>query len=1243
MSFATGAPPGSEFPLSDSAFALQSPDATRQQVIHILVREHYAGLLRFAKVILGELAQARGLARATIAVACERRAEFQGQVSSQAWLYAILWRLNKRTRSWYPQHIPALLPLLHHHEHLPLEEIAFILRTNPDQIAHQLNGQEPYSESDLLPLETLAPDEVNQISRAILEGNLIRPARGMALSPELGWLSLALFAVLFLFTGYLAGGNADDGQSLFPTATPTRIPIPTPTAVSGIPLLEFDAPFDSRPFESSEPRISADGRFVVFASTGTGFGLPFPDIDTNRKQDIFVFDREWHLNGTYPYQRVNLSASGEQANGWSYAPDISADGRWVVFISNATDLIEGEPQFCDVPPINLKYDCYDVFLVDRQKDTIQRISQGKDGTRSNGDSYLPRISANGRYVVYWSEANKLVSDDQLTCSTNYGNISCLDVFIYDRQTGLTDRIPIGRDPDLSNRLQTPQISTDGRFVLLTVRENDAAAALIPGFQFAEDIFIYDQRNSTFTPATHTPAGEPANAPALNASLTPDGRFVAFTSAANNLVEGDTNERIDVFVHDFQNGVTDRVSVASDGTEGNQHSGVTRQSLGGLTDKISLSPDGRFVAFVSYADNLAEIPVLCTPPPTLLTCNHLYLHDRENGETKLVASALRDVNLIAFPSVSDDGRIMSYLAEQGECVHACTEIWVVNLETGEEWNISRTDTLATAPPFPWLEQSPLTTSMSTNSLAFSPGGDLLAVGSNDGTIHLWNLADTTSEAYILENHNSPITRLAFSPLVGKLNGQPIGQYILASADTSGKALLWQVSASMGTLRIALEDHPGIIHALAFSSDGKYWAVAHNDGIWLWELQPTFAVLIHQWEIGPVMALAFHPESDLLAAANGDGKTWLISIPDGKTVARLDGKTENLSALAWEPDGQILATGNLNGEVNFWKVAISPGQVSGITLLKRLAHHQPIHELAFSPDGDYLAVGTESNGLWVWDLSQNYPTQITFSERRMSANTVAFSPNEQWIAAGSQRGEVILAARPGPIIADPQTEETVDWRYFVRLPYDEYTEQQILMINDGQTYDPTTPMTIRYSLTTREFSSLTGVYIRVPDVLPPEAVYLGQVNISVRVVSLYYDLPWNEFQNVQIILHVATGYGQNRINYADFPDHRVGLSAKIEAVNLGAPDNPILAEVARGGWTYFSDQAPTVKPDDQWMTVDWSVRWLDNPAWMTLRWQVKDALFEISVSPKEGIEINEEIPLITLEDLLAIAGEMINPDR
>lgn len=310
--------------------------------------------------------------------------------------------------------------------------------------------------------------------------------------------------------------------------------------------------------------ISDDGRYVEFYSLATNLVLG----DTNGKNDIFVYDRD-----TDTVERVSVSSSGVEGDGNAQQDGaISSTGRYVVFASDATNLVVGDTNAAT-----------DVFVRDRDTDTTERVSLGALGVEGNGSSAFPDISADGRFVVFRSGATNLVGGD-----TNAKN----DIFVYDRDTDTIERVSISSAGiEANNNSSQPSLSPDGRYVTFS---STATNLVGDDTNAQEDVFVYDRDMDTVERTSVNDAGvQGNNVSSTNSHTTRSGnRYVAFYSNATNLVAGDTNATYDAFVRDVELGTTQRVSVSDAGVQGNSFTfyGVT-------------TPDGRFALFVSYATNL----------------------------------------------------------------------------------------------------------------------------------------------------------------------------------------------------------------------------------------------------------------------------------------------------------------------------------------------------------------------------------------------------------------------------------------------------------------------------------------------------------------------------------------------------------------------------------------------------------------------------------------------------------------
>jgi Tol biopolymer transport system component len=305
--------------------------------------------------------------------------------------------------------------------------------------------------------------------------------------------------------------------------------------------------------------ISADGRYVAFSSAADNLVAN----DTNAACDVFVRDLQ---EGTT--ERVSIDSSGEQANGDSWYPSISADGRYVAFHSGPDDLAGHDPN-----------ERYDVYVRDLQAGTTERVSVDSSGNPINGGSYNASISADGRYVSFSTDGIDIVLGD------NSGG-----VFVHDLQKGTTEKVSVATSGEQAGGGgEYSSVSADGRYVAF----DSGATNLVPDDTNGEiDIFVRDLRAGTTERVSVASSGEQANGYSQYPSISADGRYVAFDSTASNLIPDSNGSIPSVFVRDLQEGATEKVSVASFGNHANAEA-----------FNASISADGRYIAFSSYADNL----------------------------------------------------------------------------------------------------------------------------------------------------------------------------------------------------------------------------------------------------------------------------------------------------------------------------------------------------------------------------------------------------------------------------------------------------------------------------------------------------------------------------------------------------------------------------------------------------------------------------------------------------------------
>ncbi len=375
---------------------------------------------------------------------------------------------------------------------------------------------------------------------------------------------------------------------------------------------------------AGQTSISADGRYVAFWSSSDDL----VGDDTNNAPDIFLRDR-----ATGQTERVSVSSEGLQADGFSYNPSISGDGRHIAFYSYATNLVSDDTN-----------GSADVFLHDRETGQTTRVSVSSSGGQGDGHSVMPAISADGRYLAFWSSAGNLVGGD-----TNGQR----DVFRHDRLTGETVRVSVGsggsQGTGETDVLSAPTLSADGRWVAF----HSGAWNLVSGdTNSSDDVFVRDCNTGQTQRVSVSRWGGQGNGWSRSPALSHNGRYVAFASWASNLVGGDTNARSDVFLHDRQTGRTERLSIHTDGTQGDDDS-----------DLPAISADGRYMAFDSLAGSLVE--------GDGNGFDDIFVHDREGSWPHTISGRVVHSNLLPVPgvSVSAGGALITTTDSAGDYLFA----------------------------------------------------------------------------------------------------------------------------------------------------------------------------------------------------------------------------------------------------------------------------------------------------------------------------------------------------------------------------------------------------------------------------------------------------------------------------------------------------------------------------------------------------------------------------------------------
>ncbi|HET9210825.1 MAG TPA: hypothetical protein VFR03_10535 [Thermoanaerobaculia bacterium] len=389
---------------------------------------------------------------------------------------------------------------------------------------------------------------------------------------------------------------------------------------------------------SLDTSISADGRYVAFTSVGTDL---VPGVaDTNQKSDLFLYDR---VTGT---TTLVSHASGDPdtpANGLSTEARISADGNWIVFVSDAGNLVAGQAPAA-TPAFN-------VFLYHRPSGALTLISHrsGAPATDGNGASTLPQIDSDGGFVVFTSTATDLVAGMSDTGTAN-------DVFLYQRATGAVTLVSHAAGAPLAagnNGSGNATLSADGRWIAFgsSAKNLIAGQTTAPGSQL-NDLFLYDRISGSLRLLSHSTASPLMGVGGGVAALSADGRYVAFDSPAPDLVPGQVNlgPGFNIFVYDR---VKDRTSLVS-----HNRDSATTTPASPNSRQASLSADGRYIAFASSSTDLVRGQI--DTPNTL----DIFVYDQFT-RTAVLASHVRGSLATAAnafstgPRISADGGVVAF--------------------------------------------------------------------------------------------------------------------------------------------------------------------------------------------------------------------------------------------------------------------------------------------------------------------------------------------------------------------------------------------------------------------------------------------------------------------------------------------------------------------------------------------------------------------------------------------------------
>lgn len=365
-------------------------------------------------------------------------------------------------------------------------------------------------------------------------------------------------------------------------------------------------------YETYDPAVGGidgeEGRYVVFVSAAPGLAG-----STGKHRQIFWRDRNEGIT-----KLISAAPNGEEGNGDSYFPAISGDGKSVAFESYSSNLVPND-----------KNGFRDIFVWHAATNKIETVSVGEGGMEANAESIEPSVSGDGNFIAFTSMASNI--------SLTEKGISNNNVFLRDMKNKTTVMISIDPFAKKGGGGSKPSISYDGSRIAFY---SSVATLVANDKNGIWDIFLWDKNEPLLKRVSLTADGRERNQGSESANrivapaISGNGRYIAFSTTADNMVAGDNNNFQDVFIYDITSGSTVIASNSADGKPGNEDSPIQQG------EKIALSFDGNWVAFSTKASNLG------------VPSANIVMHNMTTGKNQPISSV--SGSSVGQPAISYSG-------------------------------------------------------------------------------------------------------------------------------------------------------------------------------------------------------------------------------------------------------------------------------------------------------------------------------------------------------------------------------------------------------------------------------------------------------------------------------------------------------------------------------------------------------------------------------------------------------------